>query len=166
MSTASTAKNLKRITESVEQHDSNCEAKAKAVMLNPYEFDRLGFDSIMTKSGRKVPIKSDDSLGTGRLRVVCDGYHGPKREKEQEETVEAPAPAERELVPAGGPDWMREEPEFPVDPNLESMLGLTGFEPTRWQRAFLDVAGDPAADLEAWAKDAFSNYGYRYHRGR
>jgi hypothetical protein len=98
----STALNLQRIVESVEQHDSSCESKAKAVCLNPYECDRLGFDSIALKNGRRVPIKGDDSIGTGRLRVVCDGYHGPKKEIEQEETVEAPAPAERELVPAGG----------------------------------------------------------------
>lgn len=99
---SSTAKNLKRITESVEQHDSSCEAKAKAVLLCPYEFERLGFDSITTKEGRRVPIRADETLGTGRLRVVCDGYHGPKKEEEREDTVEAPSPAERELVPAGG----------------------------------------------------------------
>lgn len=102
--TSSTAKNLKRIAESVEAHDANCEAKAKAVMLNPYEFERLGFDHVTTKAGRRVPIKEDQSLGTGRLRVVCDGYHGPKKEIEREETVEAPSPAERELVPAGAPE--------------------------------------------------------------
>lgn len=103
MSESPTAKNLRRITESVEQHDESCEAKAKAVMLCPFELDRLGFDHITTKSGRRVPIKADDTLGTGRLRVICDGYHGPKREEEVEDTIEAPAPAERELVPAGMP---------------------------------------------------------------
>lgn len=101
---SSTAKNLKRITESVEAHDSSCNSPGKAVLLNPYELDRLGFDSVALKSGRRVPIQGDDKIGTGRLRVVCDGYHGSKKEAEQEDTVEAPPPAERELVPAGMSD--------------------------------------------------------------
>lgn len=101
---SATAKNLQRITESVEQHDAACKEKAKAVALCPFELDRLGFDHIMTKEGRKVPIVSDDTLGTGRLRVLCDGYHGPKREETVEDTVEAPEPSQRELVPAGAPE--------------------------------------------------------------
>jgi hypothetical protein len=101
---SSTAKNLERITASVEQHDSSCESKGKAVCLNPYEFERLGFDSVfIKKDGRWVPIKPDDTLGTGRLRVVCDGYHGPKKAIKQEDTIDTPAPAERELVPVGAP---------------------------------------------------------------
>src|SRR5882672_3315789 len=98
---SSTAKNLERIVKSVEQHDANCESPGKAVLLNPYELERLGFDHVTTKSGRRVPVQGDSKIGTGRLRVVCDGYHGSKKETEQEETVEAPSPAERELVPAG-----------------------------------------------------------------
>lgn len=165
MSESSTAKNLKRIAESVEQHDANCKVKAKAVCLNPYELDRLGFDSITTKSGRKVPIKPDDSLGTGRLRVVCDGYHGPKKEKEQEETVEAPAPAERELVPAGGRPTDEEGRPWPhrggPKGDADKILGLIGFEMTPWQRSFWDVASDPEGDLEAWCRQAFQQRGRR-----
>lgn len=151
MSSSATAKNLKRITESVEQHDEGCKAKAKAVLLCPFELDRLGFDSITTKSGRRVPIKADDSLGTGRLRVVCDGYHGPKREEEVKDTVEAPAPAERELVPAGAPSTSDE---------LTALLG-EGFEPMEWQRLWIDTVADPEADLRAFAEYAFSSYGRR-----
>lgn len=99
---SSTAKNLKAIVKAVEQHDGSCKEKAKAVALSPYEHDRLGFDSVSV-NGRSVPLKTDDSLGTGRFRVICDGYHGPKHEEEVEDTVDAPAPAERELVPARTP---------------------------------------------------------------
>lgn len=111
---SSTQKNLEAIVKAVEQHDANCTEKGKAVCLCPYEFDRLGFESV-TVAGRSVPIKSDDSLGTGRFRVLCDGYHGPKKEIEEEETVEAPNPRERELVPVGAPseeehtEWMTNE---------------------------------------------------------
>lgn len=97
---SSTVKNLERIVQSIEQHDTNCESLAKAVLMNSFEIERFGFDAIPVK-GRKVPIKPDDSLGTGRFRIICDGYHGPNKEESQEATVEAPAPAERELIPAG-----------------------------------------------------------------
>jgi hypothetical protein len=150
MSASAAAKNLKRIAESVEQHDSNCEKKAKAVCLNPFELDRLGFDHVVLKNGRRVPIKADDSLGTGRLRIVCDGYHGPKKGIEQEETVEAPAPAERELVPAGAPST--------GDDELTALLG-EGFEPMEWQRAWINAVADPEADLRAFAENAFRECG-------
>lgn len=121
---SSTAQNLEAIVNAVKQHDSNCKEKGKAVALCPYEHDRLGFDSVPV-DGRSVPVIVDDTLGTGRFRVLCDGYHGPKKEIEEEETVEAPDPRERELVPAGAPteepwhpdtpDWAKQKPEYPID---------------------------------------------------
>lgn len=99
---SSTAKNLEAIVNAVKQHDSNCKEKGKAVALSPYEHERLGFDSVPV-DGRSVPVIVDDTLGTGRFRVLCDGYHGPKKDEEVEDVIEAPSQEDRELVPAGAP---------------------------------------------------------------
>ena len=36
--------------------------------MNPFEVERLGWDTI-----RGLPIRSDPELGTGAFRVVCGG---------------------------------------------------------------------------------------------
>jgi hypothetical protein len=45
--------------------------------MNPFEVERLGWDSI-----RGLPIRSDPNLGTGSFRVICG------RDELEEETVE------------------------------------------------------------------------------
>jgi hypothetical protein len=64
--------------------------------MNPYELERLGWDTI-----RGLPIRPEASLGTGRFRIVC-----AREEEEPSEEVEAVAeqavpalvPVEREPV--------------------------------------------------------------------
>ncbi len=57
--------------------------------MNPFEVDRLGWDSI-----RGLPIEADPAIGTGSFRIVC-----AREEREPEaEVVEAVAD-EREVVP-------------------------------------------------------------------
>ena len=51
---SSEAKNLEAISRAIDQHDRNCEYPAVAVAMNPYEIERLGWDSI-----RGLPIRSD-----------------------------------------------------------------------------------------------------------
>jgi hypothetical protein len=58
-----------------------------AVELNPFELERLGWDTI-----RGLPIRGNPELGTGRFRVVC-----AREEGEPAETVEAVA---EQTVPA------------------------------------------------------------------
>ena len=58
-----------------------------AIELNPFEIERLGWDSI-----RGLPIRRQPELGTGRFRVVC-----AREEGEPGEIVEAVA---EETVPA------------------------------------------------------------------
>lgn len=60
------AQNLERIVRAVEHHDRTCAYHAIAVAMNPFERERLGWDSI-----RGLPIRDDSSLGTGRFRVIC-----------------------------------------------------------------------------------------------
>ena len=88
------AKNLEVISKAIDDHNSSCDWPAVAVEMNPFEVERLGWDSI-----RGLPIRPNPDLGTGSFRVVCAREEGLPGE---EETVEAVAdqtvPAE--LTPA------------------------------------------------------------------
>jgi hypothetical protein len=77
----SEVKNLEAISKAIDQHAANCEWPAVAIEMNPFEVERLGWDSI-----RGLPIRPNPELGTGRLRVVC-----AREEGEPEEIVEAVA---------------------------------------------------------------------------
>ena len=85
------AKNLEAISKAIDQHDANCEYPAMAVAMNPFEVERLGWDSI-----RGLPIRPDPDLGTGSFNVICAGDEDPGLE--EEETVEAVAEQEVPLI--------------------------------------------------------------------
>jgi hypothetical protein len=89
---SSEAKNLEAIVRAIEQHDRNCEYPAAAVAMNPFEVERLGWDTI-----RGLPIHADPNIQTGRFEVVCGGDEQDLRE---EEAVEAVA---EQVVPVGAP---------------------------------------------------------------
>jgi hypothetical protein len=88
------AKNLEVISKAIDEHNSSCDWPAVAVEMNPFEVERLGWDTI-----KGLPIRPNPDLGTGSFRVVCAREEGLPGE---EETVEAVAdqtvPAE--LTPA------------------------------------------------------------------
>jgi hypothetical protein len=84
------AKNLEAISKAIDAHDSSCEWPAVAIAMNPFEIERLGWESI-----RGLPIRPDPNMGTGAFRIVCAREEG---ELEEEEAVEAVAD-EREVVP-------------------------------------------------------------------
>ena len=84
---SSEAKNLEVIVKAIEQHDRNCEYPAVAVAMNPYEVERLGWDTI-----KGLPIRTDPELGTGRFDVICAG---DETEESQEEMVDAVAGREQ-----------------------------------------------------------------------
>ena len=61
--------------------------------MNPYEVERLGWDSI-----RGLPIRPDPNLGTGRFNIVCGGDEvdeGVEEVVEAIATQEVPSPAVR-----------------------------------------------------------------------
>ena len=89
---SSEAKNLEAISKAIDQHNATCEWPAVAVAMNPFEIERLGWDSI-----RGLPIRPDPNLGTGRFRIVCGR---DEVEEQEEETVEA---VSTEYVPVGAP---------------------------------------------------------------
>ena len=78
---SSEAKNLEAIVKAIEQHDRNCEYPAIAVAMNPFEVERLGWDTI-----RGLPVHPDPKLETGRFEVICEG---DGQELVEEESVEA-----------------------------------------------------------------------------
>ncbi len=80
-------KNLEAISKAIDQHNSECEWPAVAIEMNPFEVERLGWDSI-----RGLPVRSNPELGTGAFRVVCAGEEG-----EPGDVVEAVA---EQTVPA------------------------------------------------------------------
>ena len=86
MGTSSEAKNLEAIAKAIDHHNSSCPFPAVAVAMNPFEVERLGWDSI-----RGLRIEADPSVGTGAFRIVC-----ARDEAEPAETVEAVA---EELIP-------------------------------------------------------------------
>ncbi len=90
---SSEAKNLEAIAKAIDVHNAGCEWPAVAVEMNPYEVERLGWDTI-----RGLPIRPNPSIGTGRFRVVCAREEG----EPEEETVEAVA------------EQIVEAPEVPV----------------------------------------------------
>jgi hypothetical protein len=79
-------KNLEVISKAIDHHNTTCPWPAVAIAMNPFEVDRLGWDSI-----RGLPIQSDPSMGTGSFRIICG-----RGEQEPAETVEAVA---EEVVP-------------------------------------------------------------------
>jgi hypothetical protein len=77
------AKNLEAISKAIDHHNTTCEWPAVAVEMNPFEVDRLGWDSI-----RGLEIRGNPDIGTGSFRIVCAREDGLPAE---EETVEAVA---------------------------------------------------------------------------
>jgi len=85
---SSEVKNLQAISKAIDAHNSECEWPAVAIEMNPFEVDRLGWDTI-----RGLPIKPNEAIGTGRFRVVCAREEGEPGEI-VEAVAEQTAPAE------------------------------------------------------------------------
>ena len=80
------AKNLAALQAAVVQHNGNCGSPLTEIRMNPFEVDRLGWDDF-----RGIPIVTDETLPTGRFRLVCDGEHSttpPIREMVAEKRAE------------------------------------------------------------------------------
>ena len=87
MSRNAEVKNLEVISKAIDQHNAGCDWPAVAIEMNPFEVERLGWDSI-----RGLPVRSNPELGTGSFRVVCareEGEPGEVIEAVAEQTVPA-----------------------------------------------------------------------------
>ena len=91
---SSEAKNLEAISRAIDQHNRSCDYPAVAVAMNPYEIERLGWDTI-----RGLPIRPDPGLATGRFNVGCGGDESDQG-FEEAEAVEA---VSEQTVPVGAP---------------------------------------------------------------
>ena len=90
MARDSEVKNLEAISKAIDAHNANCPFPAVAVAMNPFEVERLGWDTI-----RGLPIRPDPEIGKGAFRIVC-----AREESEPSEVVEAVA---EEAVPVVTP---------------------------------------------------------------
>jgi hypothetical protein len=86
-------KNLEAISKAIDQHNEGCEWPAIAIEMNPFEVERLGWDSI-----RGLPVRPNAELGTGAFRVVCSREEGLPGE-EVEAVAEQTVPVEPVSVP-------------------------------------------------------------------
>jgi hypothetical protein len=87
---SSEAQNLEAIYKAIDHHNTTCEFPAVAIEMNPFEIERLGWDSI-----RGLPVRSNAEMGTGAFRVVC-----AREEGEPGEIVEAVEAVAEQEVPA------------------------------------------------------------------
>ena len=87
---SSEGKNLEAISRAIDQHNTTCERPAVAILMNPFEVERLGWDTI-----RGLPIRPDSNLGTGAFRILCQKDEGLEQEQE---VVEAVSDQEIEIV--------------------------------------------------------------------
>jgi hypothetical protein len=86
---SSEGKNLEAISKAIDQHNAACEWPAVAIEMNPFEVERLGWDSI-----RGLPIRPNPNMGTGSFRVVCAREQGEPEEEIVEAVAEETVPAE------------------------------------------------------------------------
>jgi hypothetical protein len=86
---SSESKNLEAISKAIDQHNAACEWPAVAIEMNPFEVERLGWDSI-----RGLPIRSNPALETGRFHVVCAREEGEPEEEVVEAVAEQTVPSE------------------------------------------------------------------------
>ena len=78
---SSEAKNLEAISKAIDVHNERCQWPAVAIEMNPYEVERLGWETI-----RGLPVRPNPNLGTGRFNVVC-AREEPGFEEEEIEAV-------------------------------------------------------------------------------
>jgi hypothetical protein len=88
MSRDAEVKNLEAISKAIDQHNAACEWPAVAIEMNPFEVERLGWDSI-----RGLPVRANPELGTGAFRVVCAREQGEPEEEVVEAVAEQTVPA-------------------------------------------------------------------------
>ena len=91
------AKNLEAISKAIDRHELACEYPTLAILMNPFEVERLGWEEI-----RGVPVRPDEKIGTGRFEILCAG---DGEEPGLEESVEAVAEDQVPVVvPVGSPN--------------------------------------------------------------
>jgi hypothetical protein len=75
----SEALNLEAIDLALRQHDANCGNPVTEIRMAPFEVERLDWETY-----KGIPIIADDTMPTGRFRIVCaeEGRRHAARETE------------------------------------------------------------------------------------
>ena len=85
---AAEAKNLEAISKAIDQHNTACEWPAVAVEMNPFEVDRLGWDSIRgLRSGRTRTSARAPSASSAPARTGVPGGGGGRSRRWPNQTV-------------------------------------------------------------------------------
>jgi hypothetical protein len=91
------AEMLAAIRQGLDQHNATCPMPAKAILLNPGNFELFGWDELWG-----VPVLSDDRVAPRRFRIDCDGSAFGIEDELQQEIVES-RPMEQPLIVPVGP---------------------------------------------------------------
>lgn len=57
---------LMNIRNELSEHDRACDSKAKAILMNPGNFDLIGWDEVLG-----LPVLPDDRVEPMRARILC-----------------------------------------------------------------------------------------------
>jgi len=57
---------LLSIRSAIDEHAENCHREAKAILLNPGNFDLIGWDEVLG-----LPVLPDERVGPMRARILC-----------------------------------------------------------------------------------------------
>jgi hypothetical protein len=91
------AEMLASIRNGLDQHNATCPMPAKAILLNPGNYELFGWDELWG-----IPVMSDDRVAPRRFRIDCDGSaFGIEDELGQE--VSELRPMQQPLVTPAGP---------------------------------------------------------------
>jgi hypothetical protein len=63
---------LEAIHKAIIRHNGNCGYPILEIRLNPYEAERLDFETF-----QGIPISTDKRIGTGRFHLICEADHSP-----------------------------------------------------------------------------------------
>lgn len=89
------AKNLAVIVAALDHHDKVCDEPALAILMNPFELERLGWEDV-----KGVPVRPEAKVPTGRFEILCDGEGSHDRDREAEVEKPVDAVADERLVTA------------------------------------------------------------------
>jgi hypothetical protein len=91
------AEMLAAIRQGLDQHNSSCPMPAKAILLNPGNYELFGWDELWG-----IPVQADDRVAPRRFRIDCDGSAFGIEDELQQEIAEL-RPIEQPLVVPVGP---------------------------------------------------------------
>jgi hypothetical protein len=91
------AEMLAFIRAGLDHHNGSCPMPAKAILLNPGNYELFGWDELWG-----VPVMPDDRVAPKRFRIDCDGS-AFGIEDEVEQTIEQQTPAQQPMIVPIGP---------------------------------------------------------------